>query len=84
VLAALMILFMLMTSNDVSVRTLSFPTWKAIQRLSYFMFPLILVHALLYRINSKHLTGFYAIYLPVFLIVLLFQLTGVSLKQKYR
>jgi sulfoxide reductase heme-binding subunit YedZ len=81
-LAALMILIMLVTSNDLSVRTLHFPTWKAIQRLAYFMFPLVVVHAIFYKIMSKHLTSLYAIYLPVFVVVLLIQLTGMRVKMK--
>ena len=78
--AALLILLMLITSNDFSIRKLQFSTWKTIQRLAYIMFPLIIVHAMFYKIMAKHLGSIYWIYLPVFLLVLLFQLAGMRIK----
>ncbi len=79
-LAALLIILMLITSNDYSVKKLRPMNWKTIQRLAYFMFPMLVAHALFYKLMAKHLNEFYAIYLPLFLIVVLFQLSGMSIK----
>ncbi len=81
-IAALLILALLITSNDLSVVRLKPQNWKALQRLAYIMFPLIVVHTLFYRLMSKHLAAFWYFYLPVFVVVVLMQLTGFMLKRQ--
>ncbi len=77
-IAALLILILLITSNDLSIRKLHHGRWKNIQRMAYIIFPLIVIHALFYRLMSKHLNGFYYFYLPVFAVILIFQLAGMT------
>jgi sulfoxide reductase heme-binding subunit YedZ len=79
-IAALIIILLIITSNDYMLRELKPARWKNIQRLSYLMFILIIIHCYFYRIGKQNLDLIWWFYLPVFSIVLIFQLTGVWFK----
>jgi methionine sulfoxide reductase heme-binding subunit len=79
-LAALIVILLLITSNDYLLRKLNPVRWKNIQRFSYLMFILIIIHCYFYRIGKSNLNVIYWFYLPIFAIVLIFQLAGVRLK----
>jgi len=79
-ISALIIILLLITSNDYLLKKLKPYNWKNIQRLSYLIFFLTLVHCYFYRIGKEHLNIFYWLYIPVFIIVLTFQIIGICLR----
>jgi sulfoxide reductase heme-binding subunit YedZ len=79
-IATLLILLLLVTSNDYSIRKLNPSKWKIIQRFSYLMFALVLIHSVYYRIVGNNLNRVYYLYLPLLSIVLISQLIGIRLK----
>ena len=52
-LAALLLLALLATSNDVSLRKLTTPGWKQLQRWNYAVFALTTIHTLAYQVGIK-------------------------------
>ena len=83
-ISTLLIILLLITSNDYSIRKLGVVKWKNLQRFSYFMFIFALVHCIYYRIVMNNLMLTFSLYLPAFLVVLIFQKTGVSIKLRER
>jgi sulfoxide reductase heme-binding subunit YedZ len=81
-LSALIVILLLITSNDYLLRRLNPARWKNIQRFSYLMFILIIIHCYFYRIGKSNLSLIYWFYLPIFIIVFIFQMAGVWLKIK--
>lgn len=79
-ISSFVILLLLVTSNDYMLKKLKPHNWKNIQRLSYLMFILSLIHCYLYRIGKENLNVLYWFYLPLFVIVLTFQVIGISLR----
>jgi sulfoxide reductase heme-binding subunit YedZ len=79
-ISALIIILLIITSNDFMLRKLNPYRWKNLQRLSYLMFILIIIHCYYYRIGKQNLDLIYWLYLPVLTIVLIFQLIGVWVK----
>jgi sulfoxide reductase heme-binding subunit YedZ len=84
VVSASIIILLLLTSNNYSIRNLGSDKWKNIQRLSYLMFILAIVHSVYYRIVMNNITLIYTLYLPLFIIVLIFQLIGIDMKMRER
>jgi sulfoxide reductase heme-binding subunit YedZ len=74
-LSTLLIVAVLVTSNDYSLMKLKVNRWKNIQRLSYVMFLFAIVHVIYYRINNTELL--YIFYLPLVMTVVIFQGIGV-------
>ena len=79
-ISSIVILLLLATSNDYLLKKLKPRNWKNIQRLSYLMFILSLIHCYFYRIGKEDLNVLYWFYLPLFVIVLTFQIIGISLR----
>ena len=79
-ISALIIILLLITSNDYSLKKLNTTYWKNIQRLSYLMFILAIIHCFYYRIVKGNLNLIYSFYIPLFIIVLTFQMIGMWLK----
>jgi sulfoxide reductase heme-binding subunit YedZ len=79
-ISALIIIILLITSNDYLLRRLNPVRWKNIQRLSYLMFILALIHCYFYRIGKQNLNLFYSFYIPMIIVVLTFQIVGIWLK----
>jgi methionine sulfoxide reductase heme-binding subunit len=79
-ISTLIIILLLIISNDYSLKKLNPVRWKNIQRLSYLMFILVLVHCYFYRIGKQNLSLFYSFYIPLILVVLTFQMVGVKIK----
>jgi len=79
-ISALIIVLLLITSNDYLLKKLNSTNWKNIQRLSYLMFILAIIHCFYYRIVKEHLNLIYSLYIPLFIIVLTFQMIGMWLK----
>jgi methionine sulfoxide reductase heme-binding subunit len=80
-LSALIILFLLIISNDYFLKKLSPSNWKNLQRLSYIMYILIIIHCYYYRIGKENLSLFYLFYIPLVLIILTLQVIGIRLKK---
>jgi len=79
-LSALLILLVLFSSNDYSLKKLGQVKWKNIQRLSYFIFLLAILHSIYYKVVTNNLFLIYSLYIPLFALVLLFQNMGVWIK----
>jgi methionine sulfoxide reductase heme-binding subunit len=79
-ISSLVILLLLVISNDYLLKKLNPSNWKNIQRLSYLMFILSLIHCYFYRIGKKDIDILYWYYLPLFITVLTFQIIGIRLR----
>lgn len=55
--AALVLLALLATSNDASLRALGTPGWKKLQRWNYAIFGLLIVHTLAYQVGIERPIG---------------------------
>ena len=73
-LSALLIVVLLVTSSDYFISKLQVKKWKNIQRLSYLMFILAIIHIIYYRLNNPG--PVYYFYLPIIAVVLAFQVFG--------
>ena len=78
-ISALIIILLLITSNDYFLKKLNPQKWKNVQRLSYLMFILIAMHCYFYRIGKDNLNIFFWFYIPLFTTVLILQIVGVYL-----
>ena len=76
-ISALIIILLLITSNDYFLKKLNPQKWKNVQRLSYLMFILIAIHCYFYRIDKDNLNIFFWFYIPLFTTVLILQIFGV-------
>ena len=83
-IGALILILLLIISNDYFLGRLKAAKWKNIQRLTYLMFILVIAHSILYRLNASKENLILFLYLPLFLMVLLFQLIGIWLTIKKR
>jgi len=82
-LSTLLILALLATSNDYFFLKLKVTQWKNIQRLSYLMVILALIHIVYYRLNNLGLV--YSFYLPMISTILAFQVYGfITVKRKLK
>jgi len=79
-IAALLILLLIITSNDYMLKIMNPIKWKHVQRLSYLMFILIIIHCYYYRIGKENLNLIYWFYTPLLSFILIFQMIGVWLK----
>jgi methionine sulfoxide reductase heme-binding subunit len=82
--AAIVILLLLITSNDYLLKKLTTLRWKKIQRLSYVVFFLIAVHCYFYRIGNDNHSVFLWFYSPLFTSVLILQIIGIYLNLSSR
>jgi len=79
---ALFLILLLIISNDYFLGKLKALKWKNLQRFTYLMFVLVISHSIFYRLNANKEDLIIFLYLPMFFIVLVFQLIGVWLKRK--
>ena len=82
--AVIVILLLLIISNDYLLKKLNTERWKKIQRLSYVMFCLIAVHCYFYRIGNENRSVFFWFYIPLLTMVLILQIIGVYLNLSSR
>ncbi len=83
-ISALLILLLLITSNDLLLKKLKSARWKNIQRLSYLMFILTLVHCYFYRIGTKNFAPFWFFYIPLIAVIIVLQIIGVLKHNKQK
>lgn len=81
---ALILILLLIISNDYLLGKLRAVKWKNLQRFNYLMFLLVIAHSIFYRLNADKEDLIFFLYLPMFLIVLAFQLIGIWLKMRKR
>ena len=74
--ATLVLLLLLVISNDISLRKLGSRRWKAWQRWTYWGAALVVVHGLAYQWIEKGNGGWVFVFVPVVLIVAVMQLDG--------
>ncbi|MBW8769160.1 MAG: ferric reductase-like transmembrane domain-containing protein [Gemmatimonadetes bacterium] len=74
--ATLLLLLLLVISNDISLRRLGSRRWKAWQRWTYWAGALIVAHGLAYQWIEKGNGGWVYLFVPVVLIVAGLQLDG--------
>ena len=58
VISTLIVIILLLTSNNFSLRNLKYKKWKLIQRFNYFLAVFVFAHSLLYQIVEKRLLPF--------------------------
>jgi len=79
-ISALLILLLLITSNDYSIKKLNIRNWKNIQRITYLMFAIVLLHSVYYL--GDNLSRMYYLYLPLLGLILASQFTGIRLRMR--
>ena len=80
--AALLLLTLLATSNDASLRAMGTPGWKSLQRWNYAIFGLLIVHTLTYQVGIERPIGA-LVSLAVMATVVILMLQGIGyLKRK--
>jgi len=79
-ISSFIIVLLIVTSNDYLLRKLNVVNWKIIQRFSYLMFVFAIIHCVYYRIVANNTNLIYYLYIPIFIIVFLFQLFGIGFK----
>lgn len=79
-LSALLVVALIVTSNDYFIFKLRAKKWKNFQRLSYLMFILAIIHVIYYRLNNLGLV--YTFYLPMVACVLALQISGFTIRIK--
>jgi methionine sulfoxide reductase heme-binding subunit len=83
-LASLLLLALLATSNDLSLRSLGTPRWKQLQRWNYLCFGLAATHTTLYQISEKKLNTFVILGGVGMVLTLILQLSGYTLRRQIR
>jgi sulfoxide reductase heme-binding subunit YedZ len=83
--AALILLALLATSNDASLRKLSTPGWKQLQRWNYAVFALTAIHTFAYQVGiEKPQLSFVAAVVAAIMVSLVLQLVGYRRRQGSR
>lgn len=75
-ISALVLVLLLATSNDYSLRALGTPRWKQMQRWNYYAFALVAVHALGYQTIEKQHRPFVALVVVSILVTVVLQAIG--------
>ncbi|GIW06090.1 MAG: hypothetical protein KatS3mg060_0895 [Dehalococcoidia bacterium] len=82
--ATIVLLLLLVLSNDRALRALRGPRWKALQRLNYLLVLLVLIHTVAYQRVVEREVGFALGVAGLTGVVLAGQLIGVSLHRRAR
>ena len=81
-IATILLIVLMVLSNQLTLRKLKGKRWKTLQRLNYVLVPLAIVHTLIYeRLNGRE-KPFIDVTAIVILLVLIVQFIGVSTYQK--
>jgi sulfoxide reductase heme-binding subunit YedZ len=80
--SGLIIIVLLLTSNDFSFRKLHPSLWKNIQRFTYLAFIFAIIHSVYYKVIQTNLNMVWYFYLPLVCFVILFQIAGIRIKLK--
>ncbi|MEJ0029873.1 MAG: ferric reductase-like transmembrane domain-containing protein [Bacteroidota bacterium] len=80
--AAIILLMLLMLSNDISLRLLRPARWKSLQRWSYALFILTLGHAVMYQVIEKRTVALVLLMISIMLVAVVYQVRGFSQYRK--
>jgi sulfoxide reductase heme-binding subunit YedZ len=83
-LATLILVALLATSNDLSLRRLKGPRWKTLQRLNYALFGFAVLHTVLYQAISGREGAFATAVVVETLVTVVGQFAGLTLVQARR
>ena len=75
-LAGLLLVFLLVLSNDWSLKRLGARRWKGYQRWNYAVFGLVLAHGVLYQILETRNAGWVTAFAVLSVLVIVLQVTG--------
>lgn len=75
-LAGVVLLLLLLLSNDLSLRILKTKTWKNLQRWTYGGFVLILAHGVMYQVIEKRVSLIIILFAMIMIVPIIFQLRG--------
>lgn len=81
-IAVIIIIVLLLTSNDLSIRWLKGKRWKALQRLNYALIALVLIHTFLYQEISGREPIFFDTVFALLAIIVVAQGIGVLRYQR--
>jgi sulfoxide reductase heme-binding subunit YedZ len=73
-LAGLLLIMLLLLSNDRSLKLLGVQRWKSLQRMNYIVFGLVLIHGVLYQALEKRIVGWVITFAALSLVVIALQL----------
>jgi len=82
-IATIILILLLVTSNDLSMRILGAKRWKAVQYTNYLLFALVATHSIIYLVILKRSMHYSIPFAVVVIIVVVLQLTGFC-KIKYK
>jgi len=80
--AALLLLTLLILSNDVSMRLLKSRRWKKIQRWNYILFAGVLAHGILYQVIEKRIAWIVIVFAIIMIMPVIGQLVGFTIKKR--
>ena len=80
--AGLILLILLLLSNDLSLQWLKTKRWKNIQRWNYLLFALVLIHGILFQIIEKRIMVIIILFSIIMIIPLVGQSIGISIARK--
>lgn len=83
-LAALLLVVLLLLSNDLSLKWLKTKRWKSIQRWNYILFALVLVHGIMYQIIEKRIAVIVVLFALIMLIPVISQSIGFTINRRNR
>ena len=83
-LAGLLLVLLLVVSNDWSLKRLGARRWKALQRWNYGVFGLVLAHGLLYQVMEKRIAGWVITFAVLSLLVIVLQVAGFRGRRKQK
>jgi len=82
--ASVIVMALLVTSSDVALRTLKAAPWKWLQRLTYALFALVVMHAFFYGAFLRIASPFTLLLIVSIVIVVVGQMTGFWLWRQRR
>ncbi len=81
-IAGLIVVILLLLSNDVSLQWLRPKRWKSIQRWNYILFALVLAHAVMYQIIEKRIPVIVVLFSTIMVLPVIGQSVGFSITRK--
>ena len=83
-IGTILLIILLMLSNDLSLRLLKPSRWKMIQRWNYFLFAAVLIHGIMYEIIENRILSIVIVFGTIMLLPIVGQLIGFRVKQQER
>jgi sulfoxide reductase heme-binding subunit YedZ len=81
-IAAILFVMLIAISNDISLRSLGTPRWKALQRWTYAAFALTLAHGILFQIVEKRQLSWVLLFAFTAIIAVLAQTIGLMQRRQ--